>query len=159
MREIAVLEAKGHNGQVIFDGTTITITRKGALGRLGAGKGSIALPVGQVTSVRFKDAGPVMNGYIQFSVAGRTERRSNFGSQTNDAAHDPNSVIFTRKQREQFAGLRDAVQAAIAGGANGRQDAPSDAIDQIRRLGELRDSGIISDSEFETKKATLLGQI
>ena len=152
-----MIEAKGHNGQVTFDGTTITITRKGALGRLSSGKGSIALPVTQVTSVRFKEAGPVVNGYIQFSVPGRIEQRSQFGSQTTDAAHDPNSVIFTRKQRAQFAALRDAVQEAIAAPAS--DSAQADVIDQLRRLGELRDSGVITQDEFEAKKASLLGQI
>jgi hypothetical protein len=37
--------------------------------------------------------------------------------------------------------------------------ADGDIIDQIRRLGELRDSGLITPEEFETKKAELLGRL
>ena len=35
----------------------------------------------------------------------------------------------------------------------------SDPIDQIRRLGELRDSGVVSEEEFEAKKAELLARM
>ena len=66
-------------------------------------------------------------------------------------------MIFTRKQRAQFAALRDAVQEAIAAPVS--DSAQADVIDQLRRLGELRDSGVITQAEFEAKKASLLGQI
>ena len=35
-------------------------------------------------------------------VPGGIERRSAFGRQINDAAHDENSVVFTRKQQPRF---------------------------------------------------------
>lgn len=34
-----------------------------------------------------------------------------------------------------------------------------DVVDQIRRLGELRDAGVVTDAEFDTKKAELLGRL
>jgi len=37
--------------------------------------------------------------------------------------------------------------------------ADGDIIDQIRRLGELRDSGLLTPEEFETKKADLLRRL
>jgi hypothetical protein len=30
--------------------------------------------------------------------------------------------------------------------------------EQLRKLGELRDAGVLTDEEFETKKAQLLGR-
>ena len=36
---------------------------------------------------------------------------------------------------------------------------PPDPIDQIRRLGDLRAAGLISDTEYETKRADLLNRI
>jgi hypothetical protein len=35
----------------------------------------------------------------------------------------------------------------------------TDAIEQIRRLGELRDAGLLTPEEFEAKKAELLRRI
>jgi hypothetical protein len=37
--------------------------------------------------------------------------------------------------------------------------AAADPLDQIRKLAELRDSGVLSDAEFEAKKAELLGSV
>lgn len=52
-----------------------------------------------------------------------------------------------RKQRDRAHG-------------SGVQDAPPvDAVEQLRKLGELRDSGILSDEEFAAKKSVLLGKI
>jgi hypothetical protein len=35
----------------------------------------------------------------------------------------------------------------------------ADVLDQLRRLGELHDTGVLSDQEFEAKKAELLGRL
>ena len=34
-----------------------------------------------------------------------------------------------------------------------------DVLEQLRKLGELRDAGVLTDAEFATKKAELLGRI
>lgn len=39
------------------------------------------------------------------------------------------------------------------------RDRPDDPIDQIRRLGQLRDEGLINDDEYQVKKAELLGRL
>jgi hypothetical protein len=50
--------------------------------------------------------------------------------------------------------MADALQPLAAAPAG-----PVDPVDAIRRLGELRDAGFISEDEFEAKKAELLGRI
>lgn len=37
--------------------------------------------------------------------------------------------------------------------------AAADPIEQLKRLGELRDAGIVTDAEFEAKKAELLSRM
>nr|WP_284501114.1 SHOCT domain-containing protein [Bowdeniella massiliensis] len=32
-------------------------------------------------------------------------------------------------------------------------------MDQLRKLGELRDAGVLTEAEFEAKKADLLGRL
>ncbi len=58
---------------------------------------------------------------------------------------------------------RKAIVAAKGGGGNGAQastqDAPVDPIEQIRRLGELKEVGVLTEAEFESKKSALLEQI
>jgi hypothetical protein len=44
-------------------------------------------------------------------------------------------------------------------GPQARSAAADDVLDQIRKLGELRDAGVLTDEEFETKKAELLDRL
>jgi hypothetical protein len=153
------MEVKGYNGQVIFDGNSLTITRKG-LGRITVGKGQIRIPISSVTAVRWKPAGPLVNGYIHFTMMGSNDRRSTFGRQTMNVGHDENSVIFLRSQMPDFEKLRTAVETAIAQNAKpqGRQHTAS-IPEQIAQLAALRDQSILTDEEFAAKKSSLLSQI
>lgn len=154
-----MITAKGHNGTVEFDGDFVTISRTGALARLTVGKGAKRIPVGSISSVQMKPAGALVNGFISFSMAGGTERRSKFGSQTTDAVNDENSVIITKKQMPEFEALRAAVEQAVADRSRPAAAAApaSDAMDQLAKLAELHRAGVVTDEEFAAKKAQLLG--
>lgn len=155
----APLYAKGHSGQITFDGQFITLTRKGFVARTQVGKGEKRIPLASVTSVQWKPA--VLEGYIQFSLAGGNETRSKFGRQTRDARTDENSVSFTKGQQPGFERLRTAIENAIA-----ERYAPTavvapvaaapDLADQLARLADLRDRGVLTDEEFQVQKARLL---
>ena len=56
------------------------------------------------------------------------------------------------------AAMRQAManQQAGAGAAPAAKDDPAD---RLKKLGELKDSGVISDEEFETKKAEILKEL
>ncbi|NUV60626.1 DUF4429 domain-containing protein [Streptomyces sp. CAI-85] len=155
-----MIEVKGHTGQVAFDGEYVTIMRKGLNARLSVGKGEKRMHISQISGVQWKPAGLLVNGFIQFTVPGGNERRSAFGSQTKDAAHDENSVVFHKKQMPQFEKLRTAVEAAIA--AHHKASAApaivsSESVaDELAKLGALREQGLLSPEEFEAQKARLL---
>ena len=60
--------------------------------------------------------------------------------------------------------LVDALRQRLAEGAAGpapvaAAPAQPDVMDQLRKLGELRDAGILTPEEFETKKTELLGRL
>jgi hypothetical protein len=99
----------------------------------------------------------MVNGFIQFSLGGGNEARSRFGRQTVDAVNDENSVIFTRKQQGAFTALRDMIDAAVAAGNSSAPAATIDPMDQLRKLADLRDSGVVTEAEFQAKKRQLLG--
>jgi len=157
---VDAIEVKGYNDTVRFDGSFVTIVRRGFLARVSVGKGEKQIPVAALTAVQFKPAGPLVNGFIQFTVGGGNERRSTFGRQTQDAVHDENSVIFHYGQRRAFERLRDVVQAAMAAPPPGRSEETVAPIpEQIRQLAELRDAGVITPAEFEAKKSELLDRM
>lgn len=110
----APFEAQGHNGTVVFDGQFVSLQRKGFLARIPVGKGEKRIPLRSINAVQIKPAGPMMNGFIEFSLGGGDERRSQFGRQTVDAVNNENAVMFTRKQQSAFEQLRTVVEQAIA---------------------------------------------
>jgi hypothetical protein len=152
--------AEGHGGvTVTFDGNFLSINRKGFLARATVGKGEKRIPLGSITAVQLKPAGAMVNGFIQFTVAGGNEAKSKFGSQTMDAVKDENSVVFTKKQQAAFEALRDDIEQAIT--ARHTPQAPQaaaapDLMDQLGKLAALRDSGVLTDDEFAAQKARLL---
>lgn len=151
-------EVNGYNGSVIFDGKVLRILRKGKLARMTVGKGEKTIPINSITAVQWKEPGGLVNGYIQFTVAGGVESRSKVGRQTVAAAQDENSIVLRKGKSSEMAELRDAVMNEINlrampnnGGAQ-----QSGIADEILKLSNLRDTGVITDAEFESQKSKLL---
>jgi hypothetical protein len=107
-----VVEVKGILGTVSFDGERVTVTKAGFGPKM---KGSIQLPVDQITAVAVKPATRLFHGYIQFVVrnypvapvvrvgfaAGRPHRE------------DPFSMSFARKQNGAIVDFQKQVEAAL----------------------------------------------
>lgn len=153
------METKGHNGTVVWDGAFVTIRRSGFLARASIGKGEKRIPLTAITAVQWKPAGALVNGFIQFTLGGGNETRSKFGSQTFDASKDENSVIFVKKQMHSFEALKAEIENAIASLNGPSTPAAPDHLAQLRQLAELRDAGVVSNAEFDAKKAEILGRL
>jgi Short C-terminal domain len=77
------------------------------------------------------------------------------------------ALLFAAAQLQSLLGDHQRTETfpAAPAPASGpvRRDQPvtpdADTIDQLKRLGELRSSGVLTDAEFETKKAELLKRI
>ena len=72
-----------------------------------------------------------------------------------------NNIDFKFSHLEAKA-FKDAIMALILGAeapSAAPQPAAADGADQIRKLAELRDAGVLTDEEFDTKKTELLGRM
>lgn len=149
------MEAKGVNGQLEFTGTKVIIKRKGMLAKMTQGlKGDKEIQVKQISSIQFKPAGAFTNGFIQFSFSGGKENKGGLF----DATQDENSVMFNKKQLKDFEKIKNAIEEKINEmGQPVSYAAPIDVADQIKKLADLRDSGILTEEEFSAKKKQLLG--
>lgn len=143
------------NGTVELTDNQLIIRRKGVLGFLTQGlKGEKRIPFRSVTSVQFRAAGMLSNGYIQFGIAGGKES----GGGIMAATTDENTVMFKKAVNEQFAQLRDAVEAradSARGGGIETVSRPS-PLAELAQLAELHKQGILTDAEFERQKNRLL---
>ena len=145
---MAELYAKGTNGLIAIDGDWLTIERKGV--------GDRRIPLASITAVQLQQARMFTNGFIRFTVPGSPEFRGGVQS----AMRDENAVTFRRGQAKGFNMIRAAVEQSITAHAGARSGAGEpDIPEQIKKLDELRDQKLITDEEFEAKKAELLDRL
>lgn len=150
----------GRNGGTVeLLENVLVIRRKGVASFLTQGlKGEKRIPYSSITSVQFKEAG-FTTGYIQLGLAGGIESRRGVW----DATTDENTVLFTKAAAEDFRRLRDIVEerAAVARGGHSTSvsAAPTkDVAEELGRLADLRDRGVLTEDEFAEQKQRLLGK-
>ena len=152
---MAELYAKGTNGLITIDGDWLTIDRKG-FGHAGHSQEDRRIPLASITAVQLQSARMFTNGFIRFTVTGSPELRGGL----QNAMRDENAVIFSRRQAKGFNMIRAAVEQSIAARAGAPTAAGGhDIPEQIKKLDELRDQKLITDEEFEAKKAELLDRL
>ncbi|OHX39199.1 SHOCT domain-containing protein [Cytobacillus oceanisediminis] len=150
------MEANGVNGQLELTGNKIIIKRKGMMAKMSQGlKGDKEILIKQISSIQIKKAGALTNGYIQFSFSGGKENKGGLF----DATKDENTIMFNKKQMPDFEKLKLAIEEKIdqLSNTSSINVGQIDVADQIKKLAELRDSGIITEDEFNGKKKQLLG--
>jgi Short C-terminal domain/Domain of unknown function (DUF4429) len=150
------MEVTGVNGQLELKGNKIIIKRKGMLAKMSQGlKGDKEILIKQISSIQFKKSGTFTNGYIQFTFSGGKEDQGGLF----DATKDENTVMFNKKQQLEFQKLKLAIEEKIEElSTSPSSQTPSiDTADQIKKLADLRDSGILTEEEFDAKKKQLLG--
>jgi hypothetical protein len=153
------MSIKGVNGQVSVVGDFIVINRKGFMAKMSQGftKDEKRLNIHTITAVQLKKPG-MTRGYIQFTLAGGNESRKG----VSDATKDENSVLFDKKSLAEFEALRDYVDRRITEAHAPQSPSPSqepDLGEQIRKLAALRDEGLLTEDEFQAKKADLLSRM
>jgi hypothetical protein len=153
-----MIEAKGYSGEVQFDGNWVTISRTRLIGRSTVGRGNKRIPLASIVSVQWKPATSMFAGFIQFETAGQGGTRSRSGRQTQDAMKDENSVVFRSGALPAFQALREAVEQALASlhNAQPQMAAPVSVADELTKLADLAQQGLLTQQEFEQQKARLL---
>jgi len=149
---VVLLEAKGVNGQLALLEGRVRLSKKGVLGFLTQGlKGDKEIAISSISSIQWKKASALTNGYIQFAFQGGAESKGGL----LQATKDENTVMFKKAQQPSFEAIRDEVQRQIASGPGATSS--SSTADELKKLAELRSQGILTSAEFETQKKKLLG--
>jgi hypothetical protein len=81
------------------------------------------------------------------------------GHSVNFFASGNNVTVKWIKDAQALGELVGVVKARMGSKAETPVGTEPDVMDQLRKLGELRDAGVLSTDEFESKKAKLLDQI
>ncbi len=169
----------GTNGTVRVDERFVIIER--GLGidlALGNLRGTKSIPLRSVQAVQLKRATRLVEGALEFVVAGDRSntgmdrfRTGNafvdtlFGRQFARSAHE-NIVTFNIEQQQPFLDLHEYLLGVIDAGQNAHavarplrnDETTSDGlVHQLERLSDLHRAGVLSDEEFAAAKLRLLG--
>lgn len=134
----------------------IIITRKGFVNLVNQGiKGDKTIPLKNITSVQLKKPG-MTNGYIQFGLLGGNESKGGVFA----ATQDENTIMFSKKNYEEMVELKNNIESYILKNDNysdlNNTIIPKSPVEQIKEYKELLDMEIITQEEFNKKKANLL---
>lgn len=113
------------------------------------------IPYAAIASVQFRDAG-ITNGYIQFQT-----RNARKVSSLTQALADENTVVFTREVANEFDEIRREVEHRLrdrASKSQKRGGVARDRLTRLERLQKLKDSGALTESEYDSEKAKILRQ-
>lgn len=146
---------EGYGATVDVDQDGVTIRRKGITAfTLHGLKGAKRIPFSSIMAVQFKPATMMTSGYIQFSIVGGNESRGGLIAATKDE----NSVLFKgKKQNADFERLREIVEDGIKRAKSPAAPVTSSVADQLAKLADLLDRGLLTREEFDRQKAAIIG--
>lgn len=141
-------EYKGSNGILILTNNGVLIKR-GFRGYLVTGflRGDKTIPYSSIIAVQFKRSG-LATGYIQLTLKGGNEAKNGLF----EAIRDENSISF-QWNNDKFEEAKRLIEERINADSNTQQNNP---LNDLERLAELKDKGIITTEEFEKKKKKIL---
>lgn len=134
----------------------VAITPKGVIAFLNKGlKGTKDIPFVSIVAVQFKEAG-FWRGYLQFTIPGGNESRGGIFA----AIRDENTFMFgeengnndmARKIKKYIDGAMRKSRLAQAGTRE------TSLANEIQKLAQLKESGALSEDEFQAGKRRLIG--
>ncbi len=141
------------NDELELSGESIIIRRRGVANILAVGLGGErTIVISSITSIQLKMGG-FLPGYILFSYAGSKP----FNGGIIEATQDPDAFIFAKKLNEQIEEFKSKVEEIMhskKAATSGNQ--AFSLTDELMKLADMKDKGILSETEFEAAKTKLL---
>lgn len=143
---------KGYNGNLVLTDNGVTIERgiKGFL--LGGGmlRGNKTIPYQGIVAVQLKKSG-ITSGYIQLTLKGGNEAKGGLFQ----SVKDENTINFMLSNKNyDFEEAKNIIEEKINGSEG--NIVQSSSLDELEKLANLKDRGVITDDEFDFKKKELL---
>ncbi|MGE7951614.1 DUF4429 domain-containing protein [Lysinibacillus xylanilyticus] len=118
----------------------------------GGSKGEKSIPIKSITAIQFKEP-RLTTGYVQFAYSGSSETKGG----TMAAVKDENTITFVKKELKQAREMVDLIESKRQNESTPSKNTSVSAADEILKMKELLDTGILTQDEFDAKKKQLLG--
>jgi hypothetical protein len=126
---------------------------------------------GKVSSFEYRTINSVevrasmLTGVFEIASGGVQGKQAGYYGKKKDSAWQlPNTVPIAKKQMKDFQlaaqAIRERSAVAQHPAAESELKAPQvDVVEQIKKLAELRDAGVLSETEFATTKTEMLTRL
>lgn len=159
---------------LVCSDTRAIIIKGGFFTRQTFGTTTYQLPYANVAGAEVK--AHLLTGYFQLNAGGMERVHKSWWESSRpiigtnsprsaSAQEAPNSVSLQRSQFARFQRAAAFIMSKVAEAHSAttapptRQGSPQDVISALEKLGQLRDSGVLTQEEFETNKAQLLKRL
>lgn len=147
------IKIKGVSEDMEIFENKIVITPRGVMGFLVKGmKGSKEIPFKSITAIQFKEAGLMFSGYMQFTLPGGNESKGGLFA----AASDENTFMFIKDVNDEMKKAKIFIQDKIDNHGKVSHTPSSSMADELIKLKSLKDSGAITDEEFNEMKSKVM---
>lgn len=159
-------EFKGQNGKIkVFDDhVAISHTTVGGVISQGGFSGDRNFFYTDITSFEYKKPTFLANGYFKIITAGTRDTNAKVGflGSSNESMRDQNTIVlraFSSKVGEETDRINKLIMDKLAEAKKSKQTintTTSSKMDELKKLGELKVAGILTEEEFLTEKNKLL---
>lgn len=113
----------------------------------------------QISAIQLKKAG-IARGYIQFIIAGARESKSGILGETNENIVYFDSTFKNKEINSNAEEIKSYIENYIAqqNNRNCTIIKSDDKYDQLKKLKQLLDDGIINQNEFDIEKEKILNE-
>ena len=167
--EQVIVAMKGQwNQTLVATNQRVIIIKAGWAAGATFGNKSVSFDLTNITAVEVRVG--LVNGFVEVSAGGmQGYERSNWGKGQQSAYEAPNTVPISKAEQQKFQAavqvIRQLVQEArkpavqqVVMPAPAQPTGPS-IPEQIQQLASLHQAGILTDAEFDKKKADLLARM
>jgi hypothetical protein len=155
---------KGTNGELIITEEYLEISRKSLGGFLSQGsKGNRRFFYVDISSIEYKKPKFTSNGYIQIIASGTnaTNNKNTLFGSSSKTLKDPNTITlrsFSNSEGERVNKLYEYIMNKIKEAKQPKSTIvqQSSKMDELKKLADLYEQGILSQEEFQTEKKKLL---
>lgn len=156
-----IMEVQGKDGVVTLYSDRVALSQKGLASKVS--KGSIGvneIRIDSITGVQLKRPSRMTAGFVQFISSGGGAYQ---GGVVGAARDESSMLISNDHQYDQIVALKKRLDQLITESRHPQSlhgsNIPQVSIaDELAKLMELRDRGVISDAQFENQKNRLLGE-
>jgi hypothetical protein len=159
--QVHVVIEGAHGQWVVGTNRRALVVKKGMMAGSTFGKKVASWEHRNMTGIQLDSH--MTTGVLIVRAAGEESVNASYWATGKGSAKDaPNAITFGRRPspdvQASVARLRELISHAQSPAMMAPPAGP-DGIEQLKRLAELRDAGVVSTTEFEEKKRELLGRI